>query len=83
MTGQDLLRLVEVLQLPEEIFTRNNYQFDRVEAFALTCARLSSAGDEFELCTRFNRCQSSISEIFNEVVTLLDERWERCRVRRL
>ena len=76
MTGQDLLRLVNVLQLPDDIFTRGGYRFDCVKAFALMCARLASASDEFDLCTRYDRCQSSISEIFNEVITLLDERWE-------
>lgn len=76
MTSQELLRLAETLDLPDEIITRGNYRFDRVEAFALTCARLASAGDELDLSTRYNRSQSSISEIFNEVVTFLDERWE-------
>jgi hypothetical protein len=76
MTGQDLLHVVDILQLPDEIFTCGNYRFDRVEAFAITCARLASSADEFELCTRYDRSQSSISEVFNEVITILDERWE-------
>lgn len=76
MTSQDLLRLVDALQLPEEIFTSSGYRFDCVEAFALTCAHLASACDEFDLSVRYHRSQSSISEISNEVVTLLDERWE-------
>ena len=76
MTGEDLLHLVDVLQLPEEIFTRSNYQFDRVEVFALACAYLASASNEFDLCARYNCSQSSISEIFNEVITFIDERWE-------
>ena len=76
MTGQELLRLVEILQVPDEIITRTGYRFDRVEAFGLTCARLASAGDELDLSSRYNRSQSSISEIFNTVITLLDERWD-------
>ena len=76
MTSQDLLRLVDTLQLPDEILTRGGYQFDRVEAFALTCARLASTGDEYDLCARYGRSQSSISEVFNEVITFLDKRWE-------
>jgi len=76
ITSQDIICLVDILQLPGEIFTHNNYWFSCVEAFTLTCARLASAGDEFDLCTWYNRSQSSISEIFNKVVTLLDEHWD-------
>lgn len=75
MTRNDLLCLADMLQLPDEIFTRTGYQFDHIEAFALTCACLASAGDEFNLCSRYNHSQSSISKIFNEVITLLNERW--------
>lgn len=75
MTADDLLYLVDVLQLPDLIYTRGGYCFSSVEAFALTCARLASPGDEFSLCARYNRSQSSISEIFNKVVITLDERW--------
>ena len=75
MTGQDLLRLVDALQLPDEIFTRSNYRFDSVEALALTCACLASACNEFDLSARYNRSQSSISEVVNEMVALLDDDW--------
>jgi len=76
MTSQELLHLVDTLQVPDEILTSNGYQFDGVEAFGLVCARLASAGDEYDLSTQYNRSQSSISEIFNEVITLLDKRWD-------
>lgn len=76
MTGNELLRLVDALELPEVISTRNSYEFSCVEALALTCARLASAGDEFDLSVRYNRSQSSISEIFNEVIVFLDEHWK-------
>ena len=36
----------------------------------------ASASNEFDLCARYNRFQSSISEIFNEVITFIDERWD-------
>ena len=75
MTTEELIRLVTVLQLPDEIFTRGGYRFDGIEAFALTCARLASPGDEFSLCARYNRSQSSISQIFNEVITILNDCW--------
>jgi predicted site-specific integrase-resolvase len=74
MKGQDLLHLADILDLPDEVFTRGNYRFDHVEAFALTCARLSSANNEHDLCTQYDRSQSSISKIFNEVVVFLNER---------
>jgi len=75
MTGQDLLHLVEVLQLPNPLFTKSNYRFSHVEALALVCARLASAGNQLDLSTRYCRTQSAISEIFNDVVTFLDDRW--------
>lgn len=75
MTGRDLLHLVEILHLPNEISTPTKFCFNRVEAFALSCARLASAGDKFSLSARYNRSQSVISEIFNEVITFLDEHW--------
>ena len=75
MTSQDLIHLTDVLQLPDEIFTRGGYRFSSIEAFALTCARLASANDKFDLCARYNWSQSSISKIFNEVIILLDNHW--------
>lgn len=75
MTGRDILHLVEVLQLPDPIHTNSDFRFSRIEALALTCARLASAGNQFDLSTRYCRPQSAISEIFNEVVTFLDDHW--------
>ena len=37
MTGNELLRLVDTLELPEVISTRSSYEFSHVEALALTC----------------------------------------------
>ena len=75
MTGHSLLRLVDILNLLNEISTHTQYCFNRIEALALTCTRLASASDELGLSARYNRSQSAISEIFNEVITFLDERW--------
>ena len=49
MTGNELLRLVDALELPEVISTCSGYKFSHVEALTLTCAQLSSTGDEFDL----------------------------------
>ena len=68
--------MVEALEIPPLIRTRNQYIFDSVEALALTLARFRSAGDQYDLSMRFNRSQSSISEIVNWVVTHVDERWQ-------
>ena len=75
MKSQDLLHLVEVLCLPNKITTHAGHRFNHVEAFALTCARLASASDEFDLSTWYNCLQSAISQIFNEVIAFLDDRW--------
>ena len=75
MTSQDLIYLTDVLQLPDEIFTRGGYWFSSIEAFALTCACLTSANDEFNLYAQYNQSRSSISKIFNKVIILLDNRW--------
>ncbi|KLO08611.1 hypothetical protein SCHPADRAFT_801183, partial [Schizopora paradoxa] len=74
-TAQEIRKLVRVMQLPEGFKTSSGYVFDRLEAFCLLCARLRSAGDMYELVKDYG-CQASISEIVNEVVEFLDDRWK-------
>ena len=76
VTASELLDMVETLKIPPLITTRNQYIFDSIEALALTLARFRSASDQYDLSMRFNRSQSSISEIVNWVVTHVDERWQ-------
>ena len=47
--------------------------FTGVEALGLTLARFHSAGDQYDLSMLYNQSQSSISEILNQVVTIVDE----------
>ena len=47
--------------------------FTGVEALGLTLAQFCSAGDQYELSMLYNRSQSSISKIVNQVVIIVDE----------
>jgi hypothetical protein len=42
----------------------------------LLCARLKSAGDEYDLAMKYDRSQSAISEVVNELVEFLDDNWK-------
>lgn len=64
------------MDVPEAIRTSTGYVFDGLEAFCLLCARLRSAGDMYELVKEYNRSQAAISEIVNDLVEILDERWK-------
>ena len=75
MTNKEFIHLVMVLQLPDKIFTHGGYHLDSIEAFALTCTQLTSPSDKFSLCACYNSSQSSISEIFNKLITILDKHW--------
>lgn len=66
---------MDVLELPENITTASRSRFTGFEAFALTCARFRSPGDQYTLSMLYNRHQSAISEIVNWVVIFLDEKW--------
>ncbi|KAH7904657.1 hypothetical protein BJ138DRAFT_1183994 [Hygrophoropsis aurantiaca] len=76
MTADELLDLTEAIGIPDQITTPGAYTFSSIEALCLTCARFRSSGDIYELCTKFNRSQSSISEIVNFVVIYIDENWK-------
>ena len=75
MRSQGLLHVVEILHLLDEIITGAGHCFDCVEAFALMCTCLTSASDKFNLSTQYDRLQSAISQVFNEVITFLDTQW--------
>lgn len=63
------------MDIPEVFKTSHRYVFTDLEALCLLCARLRSAGDKFELIRDYNRSQSSISQIINELSTYLDDKW--------
>ena len=62
--------------MPPVIITRNRYYVPRLEALALTCARLARPGDIYDLVKDYDRSASAISEIVNETVCRLDAMWE-------
>ncbi|KAJ7619953.1 hypothetical protein DFH06DRAFT_922387, partial [Mycena polygramma] len=73
--ADELAHLAAVLDIPEIFRTRSRYAFPRVEALALLVARFKSAGDEFDLMMKYDRTQSAISELVNELTEFLDDRW--------
>ncbi|KAL1943754.1 hypothetical protein VTO73DRAFT_4199 [Trametes versicolor] len=74
-TADELIELASVLRLPPVIITRSRYRTTRLEALALTCARLAHSGDLFDLVKDYDRSESAISEIFNHTVRAIDDTW--------
>lgn len=75
-TADELVKMANILEIPDTFITKSRYQFLAVEALALLCARFSSAGDIYDLSVRHDRSQSSISEVINELSIYLDETWK-------
>ncbi|KAJ7087370.1 hypothetical protein B0H15DRAFT_736152, partial [Mycena belliarum] len=75
MTGGELTRLAKAMDIPEQIKTASGHVFSRIEALTLLCARFRSAGDIYEIVTKYDRAQSAISEIINYLCCYLDDRW--------
>ncbi|KAJ7128062.1 hypothetical protein C8R46DRAFT_814339, partial [Mycena filopes] len=73
--AEELVHLAVVLDIPEIFRTTKRYAFPRVEALALFLARFKSPADLADLTRRYDRCESSISELVNELAEFLDERW--------
>ena len=72
-----LLDMVDALQIPDQNTTHGTKSvFIVVEALGLTLAQFRSAGDQYELSMLYNQSQSSIFEIVNQVVTIVDESWK-------
>ncbi|KAG2124862.1 hypothetical protein DEU56DRAFT_708823, partial [Suillus clintonianus] len=75
MTPSELLELARVLRLPSVIRTEGRHKFTAIEALGLTCARLRSSGDLYELVSKFDRSAAAISEIVTWVIIFIDEKW--------
>ncbi|KAJ7601663.1 hypothetical protein DFH06DRAFT_941608, partial [Mycena polygramma] len=75
MTAGELIRLCKAMDIPDRIRTASGHVFEGVEALALLCARFRSAGDIYELVTKYDRSQSAISEVVNYLSCYLDDRW--------
>jgi hypothetical protein len=52
MTASELLAMTKALEIPDCILLPNGSKFTGIEALALTCARLRTAGDLHELAAR-------------------------------
>ncbi|KAF7334803.1 DDE Tnp4 domain-containing protein [Mycena sanguinolenta] len=63
------------MDVPEVFRTQNRSAFTRIEALCLLLARFRSAGDQFDLSMQYNRSQSAISEVVNELTEYLDDTW--------
>ncbi|THU92324.1 hypothetical protein K435DRAFT_906381 [Dendrothele bispora CBS 962.96] len=75
-TFPELQDLVSALEIPDPLITSTRSRFTALEAFCLLCARFRTAGDMYELTAKYDRAQSAISEVVNELVCFLDETWE-------
>lgn len=75
MSAEEIMELVQALEIPDGLSTSNRYKFTAIEALCLLIARFRFAGDIYELTTRYDRAESAISEIVNDLVIFLDNKW--------
>ncbi|KAJ6493877.1 hypothetical protein DFH09DRAFT_871267, partial [Mycena vulgaris] len=73
--ADEIADLAALMDIPAPFRTRGRYAFSPVEALGLLLARFRSAGDMYEVSMKYNRSQSAISELVNELSEYLDERW--------
>ncbi|KAF7343289.1 DDE Tnp4 domain-containing protein [Mycena venus] len=76
MTADELSDLSTALGIPDPFKTRSGHVFSALEALCILCARFRSAGEMYTLAMLYDRAQSAISEIVNELVEFLDNEWE-------
>ena len=76
MSADNIFDMVEALDIPARIVTPTCSVFTGVEGFSLLCARFRTAGDMYNLVMQYDRAQSAISEVINQLVYDLDEKWE-------
>jgi nuclease HARBI1 len=74
-TANEIEHLIEAMDVPPKIVMASHYSFMAVEALCLLLARFRSAADIYELSSRYDRTESAISEIVNELVHFLDYEW--------
>ena len=67
---------MDVLEIPEIFVTQSRNQYLAIEAIALLCARFAHTGDIYNLTMIYNRSQSSLSELINELCIYLDDHWK-------
>ncbi|KAF7965647.1 hypothetical protein HWV62_42420 [Athelia sp. TMB] len=75
MTADGLMRLESALLIPDPFRTEAGYSFPSIEALALLCAWFRSLGAEYILSANYNRSQSAISQLVNELVLYFDATW--------
>ncbi|KAJ7469536.1 hypothetical protein FB451DRAFT_1038642, partial [Mycena latifolia] len=74
--ADELTDLAVLMDIPSLFWTDNHCVFPRIEALCLFIARFRSAGDLHELAMKYNRSQSAISQVVNELSQYLDDRWK-------
>ena len=76
MTANEIFEMADALDIPDPMITEGQYSFPAVEALCLLCARFQLGADLYLFTILYDRSQSSLSELINELVEFLDERWE-------
>jgi hypothetical protein len=74
--AEEIVELAEVLQIPDPFITKGRYRFSSIEALGILLARYKSAGAINDLVIMYDRPESAISEVVNELSTWLYEQWD-------
>ncbi|KAE9406321.1 hypothetical protein BT96DRAFT_954974 [Gymnopus androsaceus JB14] len=74
--AEEIADLATALDIPNPFITRTRSRFSPIEALGLLLARYRTAGETYLLSTQYNRSQSAISELVNELSEFIDERWK-------
>lgn len=76
MTAGEIFEMADVLDIPDPFITGNWYSFSAVEALYLLCARFRFGVGTCLFTMLYDRSQSSLSELINELVEYFDDHWE-------
>jgi len=71
-----LTQLIDVLDIPPIFWIASHSKFEAIETLCLLCVHFKTPADHFDLAMKYNCCQSTISEMVNELVLYLDEMWK-------
>lgn len=75
ISAEEVMELIQALEIPDGWTTLSHYKFTAVKVLCLLIAHFWCANDIYELTTHYDHTKSAISEIINELVIFLNNKW--------
>jgi len=73
---EKLIQLAKQLEIPAVFCTVSHSKFEAIAALCLLCAHFQTPANQFDLATKYDRCQSAISKVINKLVLYINEMWK-------